>query len=566
MMRTSISTRLCSAALISAFAALPAAAAPGDAPVITCSSGSFPFVVTGTALPVDAELTVTGTDPISGAIVLLSNKQTGDTLTFDSAALPSGVTGAYNSTTGALTFTGSASTANWQTLLRTVKLTVTANTSSTRSVTFTLSGALAFSDNGHYYEFVSSSGISWTDANTAANARTLYGLQGYLVTVTSSAENAFVAGKLAGQGWMGATDATAEGDWRWVTGPEGLENSAAGRAFTQQTSACSSSPNRVPVYGGATSGGGTAVGGNYNNWSGGEPNDCYGSVGEDYAHFLANGAWNDYPVSIGGAIQGYVVEYGGMPGDPTVQISSTRNGSQGITLTYTTDGHGTISGSATQYIAFGGTGTAVTATPSAGYAFLKWSDNSTTNPRTDAHIYTDTTIQAIFTFVGAPNLVVTVESDKQALIVGEQVTFNVKVENTGNASADNMSVTIPLPDGTEYVSAKMVTNADSAQVLEPTVTVENGNVVLTYASLPEGEQTFIELILKALAKGGISVTAEAATGGQAAQATGQTAADVAVEDRVVRIVLSRQVCGLGGATGLIGTLCLMPLVIRRRRK
>ncbi|WP_442765338.1 DUF4347 domain-containing protein [Sulfurospirillum cavolei] len=65
--------------------------------------------------------------------------------------------------------------------------------------------------NGHYYEFVSASGISWTDAKTAAEARTLYGLNGYLVTITSANENALITSMAGGNGWIGASDAASEG-------------------------------------------------------------------------------------------------------------------------------------------------------------------------------------------------------------------------------------------------------------------------------------------------------------------------------------------------------------------
>jgi hypothetical protein len=55
----------------------------------------------------------------------------------------------------------------------------------------------------------------------------------------------------------------------------------------------------------------------YANWAGGEPNNC--CEGEHYAHFLSEGTWNDLPNA--GNVSGYVVEYGGMAGDPTIQIS-----------------------------------------------------------------------------------------------------------------------------------------------------------------------------------------------------------------------------------------------------
>ncbi|GKS70425.1 hypothetical protein W03_24290 [Nitrosomonas sp. PY1] len=137
--------------------------------------------------------------------------------------------------------------------------------------------------NGHYYEFVSAPGMTWTDAKAAAENRTLYGLNGYLATVTSQQENDFITPKLGGTGWMGASDATTEGDWRWVTGPE---------ANTQFWSGTAN---------------GSPINGRYSHWDTSEPNNL---GEEDYAHFQASGFWNDFPHSIS-SIQGYVVEYGG---------------------------------------------------------------------------------------------------------------------------------------------------------------------------------------------------------------------------------------------------------------
>jgi hypothetical protein len=45
---------------------------------------------------------------------------------------------------------------------------------------------------GRYYEVVAASGISWNDANTAANARTHLGVHGHLATINTAAEDAFV--------------------------------------------------------------------------------------------------------------------------------------------------------------------------------------------------------------------------------------------------------------------------------------------------------------------------------------------------------------------------------------
>jgi len=163
-----------------------------------------------------------------------------------------------------------------------------------RTVTFNIGTSLAAA-NGHFYSFVSASGVKWNDAKNAAAALSLYGLQGYMATVTSQAENDFILAKVQGNGWLGGTDQAVEGQWRWVTGPEN------GQLFS------------------------------YANWDSGEPNNCCG--GEHFVHMLGNpgfgsrvGKWNDlYDFQDQGDLYrplGYVVEYGGMPGDPSsIQLS-----------------------------------------------------------------------------------------------------------------------------------------------------------------------------------------------------------------------------------------------------
>ncbi|MEM8525736.1 MAG: T9SS type A sorting domain-containing protein [Bacteroidota bacterium] len=133
-----------------------------------------------------------------------------------------------------------------------------------------------------------SGGTTWEDARVAAEARTLNGLNGYLATVTSQEENDFILSKLEGQGWMGASDVEQEGNWKWVTGPE------AGTTFWIE---------------------GVTTEGQYSNWADGEPNNFVFNNGEDedYAHFLTDGAWNDFPIGASSVV-GYVVEYGGVDG------------------------------------------------------------------------------------------------------------------------------------------------------------------------------------------------------------------------------------------------------------
>lgn len=144
-----------------------------------------------------------------------------------------------------------------------------------------------------YYEVVNSGSIVWSSARTAASARTFNALGGYLANLSSTDESAFIQSKLSVDGWIGASDQAAEGEWRWMDGPE------AGLQFWQGAAA-----------GARVSGGAGQVTTAYSNWAAGEPNDA---GGEDYAYAIGGGNWNDYSGTNNGPTA-YIVEYGGVAG------------------------------------------------------------------------------------------------------------------------------------------------------------------------------------------------------------------------------------------------------------
>ena len=66
------------------------------------------------------------------------------------------------------------------------------------------------------------------------------------------------------------------------------------------------------------------------------------------------------------------------------------------TLTYVAAANGSISGTTPQTVSHGGSGTAVTAVPDAGYHFVSWSDGVLTATRTDTNVMADLTVTASF--------------------------------------------------------------------------------------------------------------------------------------------------------------------------
>ena len=139
--------------------------------------------------------------------------------------------------------------------------------------------------NGHWYDFViTGSDITATDAEAAAESSVFMGETGYLATITSAAEQAFLntiwpgSGSVAGQFnsysyfLIGASDRNIENSFEWIGGSED------GDALV------------------------------YDNFKPGEPNDFSG--GEDYVvawwEDSLTGFWNDVS---GQNVRAYLVEY-----------------------------------------------------------------------------------------------------------------------------------------------------------------------------------------------------------------------------------------------------------------
>eukprot|EP00756_Hemistasia_phaeocysticola_P014937 Hpha_TRINITY_DN15373_c2_g2::TRINITY_DN15373_c2_g2_i1::g.87622::m.87622 len=210
--------------------------------------------------------------------------------------------------------------------LAAVKFTTTSKNGLPRKITRNFGHGFYSSVTGHYYAFFphlkNEATVEWQDAQDrcAADDNKLLGLYGYLITVTSAEEEDVAHSKLRGQGWMGASDAAKEGEWRWVTGPEGCPPKPGCQLDYDTKTGDAMGPDAgkgLQFWEGKGSSGRITTNG-YAHWQRNEPNhytnNCPGSctlIGEDFAHFLGSGEWNDYPYDHR-AIDGYICEWGGI--------------------------------------------------------------------------------------------------------------------------------------------------------------------------------------------------------------------------------------------------------------
>jgi len=136
--------------------------------------------------------------------------------------------------------------------------------------------------NGHFYRPITT-GATYTNARAASLLTTFKGQTGYLVTITSADEDAFIFNNVPQSNiWFALTDEASEARWTIDAGPE--------------------KGTLIKINNGQLNGN---IPGQYNNWANGEPND---SGNEDYAVTKWNGSqWNDLPNHFNNP---YVIEYG----------------------------------------------------------------------------------------------------------------------------------------------------------------------------------------------------------------------------------------------------------------
>ncbi|MFD2607404.1 PA14 domain-containing protein [Euzebyella marina] len=276
-----------------------------DQPPVITATGNQDYCP-GTSVPVVETVSISDPDDstIQEVSVQISNGYINGEDILTLAGTHPNITASWIPAEGRLLLSGPATSTEFESAVSAVLFSSSsASPSGTRDFSIIVGDAYFLPDTGHYYQFFSDLGITWTSARDKAALSTYYGLQGYLATLTSLEEANFAGSQISGAGWIGGSDAAVENEWRWVTGPE------AGTVFWNG------------LAGGSTP--------NYAFWNTGEPNQ---SGDEDYAHITEDGtgidgSWNDLSNTGAGSgayqPKGYVVEYGGMPGDPTIDVSAS---------------------------------------------------------------------------------------------------------------------------------------------------------------------------------------------------------------------------------------------------
>ena len=126
-------------------------------------------------------------------------------------------------------------------------------------------------DNGHYYQYVNHTGITWPTAKTAAESKVFNDVNGHLVTITTESENEFIDNLVPehSYSWIGLTEKVTEGDFKWAD--------------------CD--PDK-----------------SYRNGDSNQPSA--GTDDEDYVQFVAsNGKWNDVSNNIDSPADNYITRY-----------------------------------------------------------------------------------------------------------------------------------------------------------------------------------------------------------------------------------------------------------------
>jgi hypothetical protein len=153
------------------------------------------------------------------------------------------------------------------------------------------------------------------------------------------------------------------------------------------------------------------------------------------------------------------------------------------TLTYTAGANGSIAGIAQQVVEAGASGTAVLAVANPGYRFVRWSDGSTENPRTDGNVTADVSVSAVFesdntsyTLLGEWDIVANNHAGKMVILHQDGITFSGTMLGSplinGLIVGSTVTFTRDITQRQQYTGT-IVTEADGSLSMSGTFTQLN---------------------------------------------------------------------------------------------
>eukprot|EP01063_Lacrimia_lanifica_P018464 TRINITY_DN2536_c0_g1_i2.p1 TRINITY_DN2536_c0_g1~~TRINITY_DN2536_c0_g1_i2.p1 ORF type:complete len:2247 (+),score=148.96 TRINITY_DN2536_c0_g1_i2:33-6773(+) len=268
------------------------------------------------------------TSDLAGARIMIDDCKPGDQLEPPPSAAAFGATTNWEvAPSCTLAMAGALTVGQYLTLISETKFRTSETDEADKMVRYTLGESTYSPTTGHFYKnFEIAKAVpdqSWYNAQCFCGdpSNDVLGLVGYLLTITSQEEKDWASKYIHGQGWLGASDLGAEGNWRWIVGPEGCP----GYDTDPTANPCTRSACDVGVQtgsGGCNGGSqcdmgelfyvgqapaGSVQPGEYASWANGEPND---NGPEHFLHNLDDFNWNDYPLRMPGSIVSFECEWG----------------------------------------------------------------------------------------------------------------------------------------------------------------------------------------------------------------------------------------------------------------
>jgi hypothetical protein len=272
-----------------------------------------------------------------------------------------------------------------------------------------------------YCAFVVVPAISWADANADAAASTFLGVHGHLATVTSAAENDFLANSFPtfnglSLAWLGG-QVSSSGIGTWVVGPD------TGLNFSS---------------------GGAALPGQYASWGGIEPNNAPSAVdmmvGNINWYGITHGQWaDDTEATLAGDVQyggivGYFVEYevSAVPAPVITTTAPVQNNATSIRVDGTSDDNISVA-------LYNGTQLVSTTTSDANG---NWHIDAI--PLTDGTDYSFRATASIGGYVSAPSNVLTFHEDQTppTVTITSEALSNGRATLSGTITEPSNSISI----------------------------------------------------------------------------------------------------------------------------